>query len=559
MLDEWRADLQARIDRFQPKRRNELQQLFDKRTRESLVEGDGALPSTTGRPATLVRERALVANELYSAIDRQEEDFQAALALLSEKHIFQWSTAYTETLSRHFDTYLPLLQSELAEAAARSIRGQLHQHAALILLKGYEYGRERGLTREIAIQKSVHGLARFLDICLDYYSQGANTSHDQGDTSSLRALISAAVGGILDAYACLRLEDSDGAKLLERFPERWAYQLAFVSAGAATDIVGRLPDGRLQDGLERAVLPLLGCLDSLMSRRRETYFPIPLLGQFSLASRCLDVGVRSPSTRGADRLIYLRAHLDETLVSERDLGEAVTRRFGLVLAPLKPDVARFVQENDQIRRVVIEVSDSRPAEVTERATELLTSRIYLLRSKIEGAKPITYNVAQEFPLDRPGKSPFHHVRRTSVRDVLARFDRKNGVRLWCSVRRSGKTTACFDLDVTPGGAIIVPQTCGTEQTTNGRMLYDGVQEAIESQTPLSRSFVESVVRDCAPLAADEVDRTVLIIDEYETLFGYLASFAESPVTRYSVAQPLLNQLVEFARDNLVPRCFRWVV
>ena len=497
-LEEWRVDLQARIDRFQPKRRRALQKLFDKRTRDPSFDRRGALGAVAGRQASLLKEQSTVADDLYSEIDRVDGAFEAELKTLGEEHIFQWSTSYTESVNRHFDAYLPLLRSELADVAARSIRRRLDEHTATIFSHGYEYGRGRGLTQEIALQKSIHGLASFLDLCLDYYSQGANTSHDREDTSSLRALISAAVGGILRAYAFLRLEDIDGATLLARFPDRWAYQLAFLSAEAAGDIVGKLPEHPLRTGLERAALPLFACLDALLSLPRETYFPIPLLGQFSWEHRCLDVGVRSPSMWGADRLIYLRAHLDEAAVSERDLDEAAARRFGLVLASLKPDVAHLVRSSDQLGRIVIEVGDSSRSALADRAREVLVRRIYELRSKIEGARPITYNVAHEFPLHTPGKSPFYHVRRTSVRDVLARFDRKNGARLWCSVRRSGKTTACFDLDITPGGSVIVPQTCGTEQTTNGRVFYDGVREAVESRTPLARTFVESVVRDCAP-------------------------------------------------------------
>lgn len=549
VLEEWRVDLQARIQKFQPKRRRALQKLFDERTRipapEGTREGVDAAESQ-------VREQPAVADDLYSEIDRLDGAFEEELTTLGEEHIFQWSTAYAETLSRHFDVYLPLLRSELGEASARSIRRRLDEHTATIFSQGYEYGRGRGLTQEIAIQKSIHGLQCLLDVCLDYYSQRTNTSHDRKDTSSLRALISAATEGILGGYSFLRLGDIDGATLLARYPDRWAYQLAFLSAEAGEDIVRKLPEGSLRTGLERAALPLLGCLDSLLALPRETYFPIPLLSQFSWENRCLDVGVRSPSTGGADRPIYLRAHLDGSFVSERDLDEAAARRFGFVLAPLKPDLAHRVRRNDQLGRIVIEVGDSSRSAVTDRAIEVLARRLYELRSKIEGAKPITYNPAYDFPLHTPGKSPLYHVRRTSVRDVLARFDRKNGARLWCSVRRSGKTTACFDLDRTPGGSVIVPQTCGTEQTINGRVLYDGVREAVESRTPLARTFVESVVHDCAPLSVDHADRTVLIIDEYETLFGYLAAFTESePSTRYAVAQPLLNQLVEFARDNLL--------
>lgn len=554
-LEEWRVDLQARIDRFQPKRRRALQELFDKKTRAPSLDGTGVFAGAAGPGASLVKEQSAAADDLYAEIDQVDGRFEAELTTLGEEHIFQWSTAYTDSLNRHFDGYVPLLGSDLAEVAARSIRRRLDEHTATIFSQGYKYGRGRGLTHEIAIQKSIHGLASFLDVCLDYYSQGATTGLDHEDTSSLRRLISAATAGILRAYAFLRLGDTDGATLLAKVPDRWAYHLAFVSADAGEDLIGRLPEGPFRTGLKRSALPLLDCLDSLLTRPqglRETYSPIPLLGQFSWERRCLDVGIRSPSMWGADRLIYLRAHLDEAFVSERDLDEAAARRFGFVLAPLKPDLAHLARRSDQLGKIVIEVGESSRSTLARRASEVLARRIYALRSKIEGARPITYNVAHEFPLHTPGKSPFYHVRRTSVRDVLARFDRKNGARLWCSVRRSGKTTACFDLDITPGGSVIVPQTCGTEQTTNGRVFYDGVREAVESRTSLARTFVESVVRDCAPLSADQADRTVLIVDEYETLFGYLASVTESePATRYLVAQPLLNQLVEFARDNLL--------
>ena len=48
------------------------------------------------------------------------------------------------------------------------------------------------------------------------------------------------------------------------------------------------------------------------------------------------------------------------------------------------------------------------------------------------------------------------------------------------------------------------------------------------------------------------DRFVFILDEYETLFGRLRSaVAREPDLRYTVAQPLLNQMVAFTRDNLL--------
>ncbi|WP_420635653.1 hypothetical protein [Candidatus Palauibacter sp.] len=327
VLEEWRVDLQARIDRFQPKRHLELQQLFDERT--------GVQPANdAGLTDAMVRERPAVAEDLYFQIDATDSNFKGALRTLGEKHIFQWATSYTQSLSHHFNCYLPLLQSELAGEAAHSIQRQLEEHTRAIFTQGYKYGQQRGLTQDILTQKSIGGLASLLDLPLDYYLQRASYSHTREETSSLRSLLSASIRGILRGYASLRLGDIDGATLLARFPNRWAYQLAFLSTDAIEDIVTQLPEGSLKVGLGTAALPLFDCLDSLMSRPRETYFPLPLFGQFSWEHRRLDVGVRSPSAWGSDRVIYARAHLAEAFVSERDLDDAAARRFAVVMAPL---------------------------------------------------------------------------------------------------------------------------------------------------------------------------------------------------------------------------------
>ena len=173
-----------------------------------------------------------------------------------------------------------------------------------------------------------------------------------------------------------------------------------------------------------------------------------------------------------------------------------------------------------------------------------------MRSRLAQATP--YNIAREFPLREPAKAKFYHVQRTSVRGLLRTFDRQNGVRLWCSVRRSGKTTACFDLDFTAGDSAIVPQTCGTDPTPHGRLFYDKVCEAMASKTPITNDFVVKIVQECAPVPVEDDQRIVFVVDEYETLFGYLhAAATDNSLLRYTIVQPLLNQLVEFARDNLL--------
>jgi hypothetical protein len=147
---------------------------------------------------------------------------------------------------------------------------------------------------------------------------------------------------------------------------------------------------------------------------------------------------------------------------------------------------------------------------------------------------------------------YFHVYRASVRELLRTFERRNGVRLWCSVRRSGKTTACVDLGSTTEGTVVVSQTCETTgQIPEGSVFYDSVCEALSKGRQLEPSYLTEIVARLSPTDSDG-GRVVFVLDEYETLFGRLKSaVAREPDLRYSVAQPLLNQMVAFTRDNLL--------
>ena len=164
---------------------------------------------------------------------------------------------------------------------------------------------------------------------------------------------------------------------------------------------------------------------------------------------------------------------------------------------------------------------------------------------------ITYNFAREFPLQSPGRAKFFHVDRTSVRDLLRTFERRNGVRLWCSVRRSGKTTACFDLESTTGDSVVIGQTCGVTQSEEATRFYDRVEEAVDSGGTIPKTFISEVIAECAPIDLQD-RRLVVVIDEYETLFGRMMSAVDDvPKVRYTVVQPILNQLASFASENLL--------
>lgn len=317
----------------------------------------------------------------------------------------------------------------------------------------------------------------------------------------------------------------------------------------AAKVVNLIADDDVADRLRRALLPLLESLDTLIHKDHEDYYPLPIFGRYLDSQGRFEIDVRAPRSVTSPYAIEAHAYLGYEHAAPFVLEDALASGFALVVALLSPDVAAHVSSNQRLADIVVKTSGPQE-DVIQASVHAWDRAIYSLRSKLAPTTP--YNIAREFPLREPAKIKFFHVQRTSVRDLLRTFDRKNGVRLWCSVRRSGKTTACFDFDFTAGDSAIVPQTCGTEPTPNGRLFYDRVCDAVMLQAPIGNDFVDDIVRECAPVPVENGQRIVFVVDEYETFFGHLQGAADqNRLLRYTIVQPLLNQLVEFARDNLL--------
>ena len=327
--------------------------------------------------------------------------------------------------------------------------------------------------------------------------------------------------------------------------------MAFLTPAHATSVIYELEAGELRDGLECSVLPLLDAIQKFFDRIDDDYFPLPITGLFSWYPRRFELAVRPPHDSQYQRLIEADAYLDAKFISPVDLEGALGRQVSVVIAPLRPDVQEAVAARPALDQIVIPADKEARAFIANQAFRILDDNIYSMRSKRKDLFPITYNFAREFPLRDQNKAQFFHVARTSVRDLLRTFERRNGARLWCSVRRSGKTTACFDLESAEGDSTIVSQTCGATQSDSARMFYDRVETALDSGKRIPATFVNDVIRECAPIDVRN-RRMVLIIDEYETLFGLLnAALQESSSVQYAIVQPVLDQLVSFAYDNLL--------
>lgn len=534
-LSDWRADIQVLIDKFHKKRRKKLQQIYDARIGVS-----GTVAKETQEPAgsyvTITPESALV------------RDFERTLQELRDRHIFQWSTFYRDGLARHFEKFVTTLQRAATDELGNALTEPLAEHARDVFSAGYDHARRNARPHDDAVRRAANGLARFLALPLEFYAARSSTASDSRSAFALRLLLSAAVTGILKGCSSASFGREGGRGILPRFPRSWMHCAAFLLPRHAESVIDGLESGALSDGLQTSVLPMLDAIQKFFDSPRADYFPLPVTGQYSWTRRRLDVAVRPPGD--AQRLIEVSAFLEEGFVSIRDLEDAIGRQVTLVIAPLRPDVQRVVNERAALVDVVVPADDGR-SRVAESGFRVWSGAVDRLRSRLQRNSPITYNFAREFPLQVPDKAPFFHVARTSVRDLLRTFERRNGVRLWCSVRRSGKTTACLDLGSTSSDSTIVSQTCGQSDREEARRFYEHVRKVLAAGEMLAETFVNEVVSDCAPVDVEN-RRVVLVIDEYETLFGHLdAAAAGSRAIRYNVVQPILNQLASFSHENLL--------
>jgi hypothetical protein len=244
----------------------------------------------------------------------------------------------------------------------------------------------------------------------------------------------------------------------------------------------------------------------------------------------------------------VHCYTSRRFVDRNQIEDAASRGVGAVLAPLHADLRIQMLNVERFSDIIVPTEGDEPH---TRLVALLEDHFYD-SAGTSSNRIIDFNYAAAFPLESPFLTRYSHVYRSSVRLLMQDFQLRNGVRLWCSVRRSGKTTACAsDLGSTTSQTTVLAQTCDqTGQIADGDIFITAVRQALDSGRRLPDDFVATTVAACLPLEND--GRVVLVLDEYETLFGELKSAMDfDGGTRYRVVQPLLNQLVAFTRDNLL--------
>ncbi|WP_045747760.1 hypothetical protein [Actinoplanes rectilineatus] len=540
-LDRHLASIQETIDDyFLPRRRARLQVVLTNRL--------SAREPEPPAPAQAAPETPLTAQELV-------EQFEAGLEELSGRHIFEWSTYYRDWLEDDFDRFLRLIDDETDQVDwfLQYVLFLLWQHSTEIFQKGFNHQLTRGESQDYAQSKNLNGLQHFLDLPIDFYCHRLDRASRTQQAQDLRRLTSTMLIAILGGFADVDFGTRKGWEILSVEYRSWAHTLAFLTEPDLDRLQQVLGSSLFGDRIARIVRPTAAAIDDLGLGRRHV--PLPAISQFRVNENRLDITLRPSDLSPIAHMIELQCYLDDS-VDPLDLVEASRRGVAVVVAPLRPDLRSEVARDPRFATMVVAARGDQPSDVgdtRETVFGMLVDHAYRAETRADRHQPLLRNPALDFPLAEPGQLRFYRVRRRSVQNLLRTYESRNGVRLWCSVRRSGKTTAGFDLGSSTGQATIISQTCDTTgQREHDSVFYDRVSDALDKGRRIPQDFVEGLIDHCSDRESSEHGRIVFVLDEYETLFGQLAAFLRRDRDiRFTVVQPLMNQLVRFSRENLL--------
>ncbi len=482
-------------------------------------------------------------------------ELRSRLDELRDRYIFQWSTRYRDLISDLFDRALPLVQAcSKDDTLAIQLEDAFARHAQEIFCRGYNFKtRQSQLRHDDAIALSLHGLQRFLDIPLEFYVAKRAGASAAIAARAARKICSALLSGIVQGYGHAQFGDRQGWQLLPRFPGSWANCAAFLLPSQLDQIIHQLETGDFKSGLQDVVFPIVEAIDRLVAEAPDGSSVLPRVGEYFHDARRLEIALELPRPVAGRRYLDIHCYLFRREVGRQHLQESASRAATLIALALKPDLQDWIDGSEPLRKAVIDVSHD-PQRVSARVLELLKLTLSRLEGHDVWNAPLTHNFARDFPLNQPRLQRSFRVHRASVRDQLRSFEHGTGIRLWCSVRRSGKTTAGFNLSSSSGTTTVVTQTCEpTGQHPGEDIFIETVKKALDDRARLPRDFFRATVTKCAEVRADTGEKIIFVLDEYETLFNELRLALERDYekAREYVVKPMLNQIVEFSRDNLV--------
>lgn len=476
------------------------------------------------------------------------------LDALSKWHIFQWSTYYRDELRAIMADTVRLLNSGGNADDAFDLVGRLvAAHSTEIFSKGYNFVRTQNwATSESAVAKSLAGLRSFLDLPVEIYADESSRISSPKDCRILRRTTSRMLAGILLGFTETNLGDANATELLQRTIKSWAPALPLLEEVDFDRISKALHLERLAPVLGRPLRVLIRALDEASAK--SSVDPVVVMSAaVNLDDASIDMTLR-PTADSSDTKPLEIAILSGTPEAVRHQIEQRVKLGYIACVTEKPANmywgGKFVPKS--IADVVVSVPDG-STDAASFLLERLRLRFYESSVVVQPSTPLRTNIAERFPLENPTLLTFFRVQRPSIRALETVLSTRTGVLLWCSIRRSGKTTGVSELANAIQEKSAVFQRCElTGIDKSSRMLFERVCDALDNLQPLPRDFLRKLVAQAAPMGVAQARGSILILDEYDRLFGRLKAVGRrNEDARHLVIQPFLDQLVEYATENLL--------
>jgi len=540
-LGRLQGTLEEIIGRFLPKRRRALSQAIQLRL------GPNEDPPKDTRNAS-----ARSATGLHrGGIQGYEASVIGRLDNLSAWHIFQWSTYYRDELRAVLADTVDLIRSDKsANAAFDLLSNHARRHSKEIFSKGYSFvSSQTWATADLAEGKSLAGLRAFLDIPVELYADESSRLSTPQDCRVLRRATSRILCGVLLGFTEATLGRASPTLLLQRTIKSWAHVLPLMEEQDLTLLDKKIDLGKQSSVLGAPLILLAGALDeaSLMS----SVDPVVVISAaINLDDRVLDVTLRPPADSSDTKPLELAVLGGDGIVIRHQIEQRAKHGYIACITP-KPATAywggRFIPHT--ISDMVVSMQEAGTGFLLTR----LRKRFYENSVAVPHGTRLRTNIAERFPLENPTLLTFFRVQRQSIRALETTLSARTGVLLWCSVRRSGKTTGVSELASAIQEKSTVYQRCEmTGLDPASRVLFENVCDVLSYAEPLPRDFVRDIVARAAPMGVAPSRGSILILDEYDRLFGRLrAAGRRDEDVRHLVVQPLLDQFVEFATENLL--------
>ncbi len=527
------ADLEKIASKFQRKREASLLAVIEGR-RNQFAAGRG--------------------NNSHSVASGFRQRLREQLVNLSDYNIFDWSTSYKKYVAEMFEVATSDWKDRTTRAMLLDVvREEFGRHAKEIFDKGYNFKSE-SYSEESKQNLAARGLVSFLDLPFQENLERLSITRLASAAEINRQLCSSIIAGVIEGFSRCSFGSDNGASVLQRI-ETWRSYVGLMTGTSLKKLEPVIGTSSMLQRAREYLLPLCESLDRLLTPAENDFY---IIRSTTWDSRVQSIAVELvfPVLSGATRSIRVVTYLNPELLSFGELEQQLNRDAAVILAPLSELMIPLVDEHAALRERVVNTSNTATSQSSEQIEQIASIVKSYTSSLASGGDSIAvvlrFNYAEEFPLEQARVPQRFYVDRPSVRQLIPSINSRSGIRLWTSMRRSGKTTSCVRLARESDAIDVVFQTCQfTDQEEYSNFLYDRVRESLGSER-LPKDFLSAFFQQYAAIPKSALKNLVLVIDEYETLFELLdLKSKNNRLLQIAVVQPLLNQLVEFAQSNLL--------